>query len=103
MQKAIANPGGYITDLDAVAAVADDAGLPLIVDNTTATPYLCRPIEHGATLVVHSTTKYMTGNGTVTGGCVVLQRYTLIGTDSSVHVILILRHEGLRVSSYPPR
>jgi O-acetylhomoserine (thiol)-lyase len=43
----------------------------LIVDNTTATPYLCRPIEHGATLVVHSTTKYMTGNGTVTGGCVV--------------------------------
>jgi O-acetylhomoserine (thiol)-lyase len=69
--EAIANPGGYITDLDAVAAVADDAGLPLIVDNTTATPYLCRPIEHGATLVVHSTTKYMTGNGTVTGGCVV--------------------------------
>ena len=69
--EAIANPGGYITDLDAVSAVADDAGLPLIVDNTTATPYLCRPIEHGATLVVHSTTKYMTGNGTVTGGCVV--------------------------------
>jgi O-acetylhomoserine (thiol)-lyase len=69
--EAIANPGGYVTDLDAVAAVADDAGLPLIVDNTTATPYLCRPIEHGATLVVHSTTKYMTGNGTVTGGCVV--------------------------------
>jgi O-acetylhomoserine (thiol)-lyase len=69
--EAIANPGGYITDLDAVAAVANDAGLPLIVDNTTATPYLCRPIEHGATLVVHSTTKYMTGNGTVTGGCVV--------------------------------
>jgi O-acetylhomoserine (thiol)-lyase len=69
--EAIANPGGYITDLDAVATVANDAGLPLIVDNTTATPYLCRPIEHGATLVVHSTTKYMTGNGTVTGGCVV--------------------------------
>ncbi|MGB1443924.1 MAG: PLP-dependent transferase, partial [Paracoccaceae bacterium] len=69
--EAIANPGGYITDLDAVAAIADDAGMPLIVDNTTATPYLCRPIEHGATLVVHSTTKYMTGNGTVTGGCVV--------------------------------
>ncbi len=69
--EAIANPGGYITDLDAVSAIADDAGMPLIVDNTTATPYLCRPIEHGATLVVHSTTKYMTGNGTVTGGCVV--------------------------------
>jgi O-acetylhomoserine (thiol)-lyase len=43
----------------------------LIVDNTASTPYLCRPIEHGATLVVHSTTKYLTGNGTVTGGCVV--------------------------------
>jgi O-acetylhomoserine (thiol)-lyase len=69
--EAIANPGGYITDLDAISAIADDAGLPLIVDNTSATPYLCRPIDHGATLVVHSTTKYMTGNGTVTGGCVV--------------------------------
>ena len=69
--EAIANPGGYITDLRAVADVADAAGLPLIVDNTSATPYLCRPIEHGATLVVHSTTKYLTGNGTVTGGAVV--------------------------------
>ncbi|MBC2833898.1 O-acetylhomoserine aminocarboxypropyltransferase/cysteine synthase family protein [Paragemmobacter straminiformis] len=69
--ETIANPGGYITDLDAVAAVADRAGIPLIVDNTTATPYLCRPIEHGATLVVHSATKYLTGNGTVTGGVVV--------------------------------
>ena len=69
--EAIANPGGHITDLDAIAAIADNAGIPLIVDNTSATPYLCRPIEHGATLVVHSTTKYLTGNGTVTGGCVV--------------------------------
>jgi O-acetylhomoserine (thiol)-lyase len=69
--ESIANPGGYITDLDAAAAIADRAGIPLVVDNTTATPYLCRPIEHGATLVVHSMTKYMTGNGTVTGGVVV--------------------------------
>ena len=69
--ESIANPGGYITDLDAIAAVADNVGIPLIVDNTSATPYLCRPIEHGATLVVHSTTKYLTGDGTVTGGCVV--------------------------------
>ncbi|HDR30063.1 O-acetylhomoserine aminocarboxypropyltransferase/cysteine synthase family protein [Rhodovulum sp.] len=69
--EAIANPGGYITDLDAIAGVADAAGLPLIVDNTSATPYLCRPIEHGATLVVHSATKYLTGNGTVTGGAIV--------------------------------
>ncbi|MFN7003165.1 MAG: O-acetylhomoserine aminocarboxypropyltransferase/cysteine synthase family protein [Roseinatronobacter sp.] len=69
--ESIANPGGYITDLDALAAIADRAGVPLIVDNTTATPYLCRPIEHGATLVVHSLTKYLTGNGTVTGGCII--------------------------------
>ena len=69
--EAIANPGGYITDLDAISAISDEAGIPLIVDNTASTPYLCRPIEHGATLVVHSTTKYLTGNGTVTGGCVV--------------------------------
>ncbi len=69
--ETIANPGGVVTDLDAVARVAEEAGLPLIVDNTTATPWLCRPIEHGATLVVHSTTKYLTGNGTVTGGAVV--------------------------------
>jgi O-acetylhomoserine (thiol)-lyase len=69
--ESIANPGGYITDIPAIAAVADRAGVPLIVDNTSATPYLCRPIEQGATLVVHSTTKYLTGNGTVTGGAVV--------------------------------
>ncbi len=69
--ESIANPGGYITDLRAVANVADAAGVPLIVDNTSATPYLCNPIAHGATLVVHSTTKYLTGNGTVTGGCVI--------------------------------
>ena len=69
--ESIANPGGYITDLDAIAKIADEAGLPLIVDNTSATPYLCRPIDHGATLVVHSMTKYLTGNGTVTGGVVV--------------------------------
>ncbi|MEL7205952.1 MAG: aminotransferase class I/II-fold pyridoxal phosphate-dependent enzyme [Pseudomonadota bacterium] len=69
--ESIANPGGYITDLDAIAKIADKAGLPMIVDNTSATPYLCRPIEHGATLVVHSLTKFLTGNGTVTGGIVV--------------------------------
>ena len=69
--ESIANPGGYITDLDAIAKISDDAGIPLIVDNTSASPYLCRPFEHGATLVVHSTTKYLTGNGTVTGGAVI--------------------------------
>ncbi len=69
--ESIANPGGHIADLRAIADVADAAGIPLIVDNTTATPYLCNPIAHGATLVTHSTTKYLTGNGSVTGGCVV--------------------------------
>ncbi|MCC5985518.1 MAG: O-acetylhomoserine aminocarboxypropyltransferase/cysteine synthase [Rhodobacteraceae bacterium] len=69
--ESIANPGGHIADLEAIAAVTDAAGVPLIVDNTTATPYLCRPIEHGATLVVHSMTKYLTGNGTVTGGAII--------------------------------
>ncbi|WP_170475582.1 O-acetylhomoserine aminocarboxypropyltransferase/cysteine synthase family protein [Ruegeria arenilitoris] len=69
--ESIANPGGYVTDIRAMADIADEAGIPLIVDNTSATPFLCRPIEHGATLVVHSTTKYLTGNGTVTGGCIV--------------------------------
>ena len=69
--ESIANPGGYITDIKAMAKIADGAGIPLIVDNTSATPYLCNPIALGATLVVHSTTKYLTGNGTVTGGCVV--------------------------------
>ncbi len=69
--ESIANPGGHIADIAAVAKVADNAGIPLIVDNTTASPYLCRPIEHGATLVIHSMTKFLTGNGTVTGGVVV--------------------------------
>lgn len=69
--ESISNPGGYLTDIPAVAAVADSLGVPLIVDNTLATPYLCKPIEQGATLVVHSTTKYLTGNGTVMGGIVV--------------------------------
>ena len=69
--ESIANPGGYITDLDAIGKLSDEVGLPLIVDNTSASPYLCRPIDFGATLVVHSTTKYLTGNGTVTGGALV--------------------------------
>jgi O-acetylhomoserine (thiol)-lyase len=69
--ESICNPGGYVTDIRAIADITDAAGIPLIVDNTSATPYLCRPIDLGATLVVHSTTKYLTGNGTVTGGCVV--------------------------------
>ncbi|HMQ94724.1 MAG TPA: O-acetylhomoserine aminocarboxypropyltransferase/cysteine synthase [Amaricoccus sp.] len=69
--ESIANPGGHVTDIPAVAKVAQKLGVPLIVDNTSATPWLCRPFEMGADLVVHSTTKYLSGNGTVTGGAVV--------------------------------
>jgi hypothetical protein len=79
--EAIANPGGYITDVPAIAAIADDAGMPLIVDNTSATPYLCRPIELGATLVVHSTTKYLTGNGTVMGGAWSIRAFDWSASD----------------------
>jgi O-acetylhomoserine (thiol)-lyase len=58
-------------DIAAIAAVAKDAGVPLIVDNTLATPYLCRPFEHGADIIVHSTTKFLSGNGTAIGGAVI--------------------------------
>ena len=69
--EALANPGGVVTDLEAVSAIAREAGIPLIVDNTMATPFLCRPIEWGADLVVHSTTKFLSGNGTSMGGAVI--------------------------------
>jgi len=67
----LANPGGVVVDIEPIAAIAHEAGIPLIVDNTLATPYLCRPIEFGADLVVHSTTKFLSGNGTAVGGVVV--------------------------------
>ncbi len=69
--ESIANPGGRITDLAAVAKVAQKAGVPLVVDNTLASPYLCRPIEHGANIVVHSLTKFMGGHGNSMGGIIV--------------------------------
>lgn len=69
--ESIANPGGVIVDLEAVAAIAQDAGVPFIVDNTMATPFLCRPIDFGADIVVNSTTKFLSGNGTSLGGAVV--------------------------------
>ena len=67
----LANPGGVVVDIKRVADVAHEAGLPLIVDNTLATPYLCRPFEHGADIVVHSTTKFLAGHGNSLGGVVV--------------------------------
>ena len=67
----LANPGGIIVDMEAVAAIAHEAGLPLIVDNTMATPYLNRPFEWGADLVVHSATKFLSGHGHAMAGAVV--------------------------------
>jgi len=67
----LANPGGIVVDIERVAEIAHEAGIPLIVDNTLATPYLCRPIEHGADIVVHSTTKFLSGHGQALGGAVV--------------------------------
>ncbi|MCW8835850.1 MAG: O-acetylhomoserine aminocarboxypropyltransferase [Rhodospirillales bacterium] len=69
--EVLANPGGIIVDVEPVAKIAQEAGIPLIVDNTMATPYLCRPIEWGADIVVHSTTKFLGGHGTSVGGCIV--------------------------------
>jgi O-acetylhomoserine (thiol)-lyase len=69
--ESIANPGGVITDIDAISGLARRAGVPLIVDNTLATPYLCRPIEHGADIVVHSLTKFLGGHGNSMGGLIV--------------------------------
>ena len=67
----VANPSGAVPDVEGLSAVAHDAGIPLIVDSTVATPYLCRPIDWGADIVVHSATKYLGGHGTSLGGVVV--------------------------------
>ncbi len=69
--ESLANPGGSVVDLEAVATIAHDAGLLFIVDNTMASPYLCRPFAWGADLVVHSTTKFLSGHGNAMGGAVI--------------------------------
>ncbi len=69
--ESIANPGGVVTDIEAIAAVAKRAGVPLIVDNTLAPPYLCKPIEFGADIVLHSLTKFIGGHGNSIGGIIV--------------------------------
>ncbi len=67
----LANPGGIVVDIERVAAIAHEAGIPLIVDNTLATPYLCQPIAWGADIVCHSTTKFLSGHGHALGGVLV--------------------------------
>jgi O-acetylhomoserine (thiol)-lyase len=69
--ESLANPGGVVTDMEPIARIAHDAGLVFIVDNTLATPFLCRPIQWGADLVIHSTTKFLSGHGHAMGGVVV--------------------------------
>ena len=69
--ESIANPGGVVTDIQAIADIAHKHGIPLIVDNTMATPYLIRPFEHGADIVVHSATKFLGGHGNSIGGLIV--------------------------------
>ena len=69
--ESIGNPAGNVVDFGALAEVAHARGVPLIVDNTVPTPYLCRPLEHGADVVVHALTKYMGGHGTTLGGAIV--------------------------------
>jgi len=69
--ESIANPGGVVTDINGIANVAKRAGVPLIVDNTLATPYLIKPFEHGADIVIHSLTKFLGGHGNSIGGVIV--------------------------------
>lgn len=69
--EVVANPSGEVTDIAGLAEVAHAAGVPLVIDATLATPYLCRPIEHGADIVIHSVTKFLGGHGTTLGGVVV--------------------------------
>ena len=103
--EAIGNPLGNVTDIGALAAVAHAAGVPLIVDNTVPSPYLCRPFEHGADIVVHSLTKYLGGHGTSVGGAIVdsgrfdwaahADRFgLLVEPDPSYHGVRYVEHFG---------
>ncbi|MDN6321181.1 MAG: aminotransferase class I/II-fold pyridoxal phosphate-dependent enzyme [Halomonas sp.] len=103
--ESIGNPSGGVVDLQKLAEAAHRHGVPVIVDNTTATPFLCRPIEHGADIVVHSATKYIGGHGTTVGGVIVdsgkfpwaenAQRFALLNEpDVSYHGVSYTRDVG---------
>ena len=103
--ESIGNPSGCVVDLQKLAEAAHRHGVPVIVDNTTATPFLCRPIEHGADIVVHSATKYIGGHGTTVGGVIVdsgkfpwadhAQRFPLLNEpDISYHGVSYTRDVG---------
>ncbi|MEX0445583.1 bifunctional O-acetylhomoserine aminocarboxypropyltransferase/cysteine synthase [Xenorhabdus sp. SGI246] len=101
--ETITNPSGNIVDIRALADIAHRHGIPLIVDNTVATPYLCRPFEHGADIIIHSLTKYIGGHGTSIGGIIVdsgqfswaehQDRFAVLNTpDPSYHGINYIEH-----------
>ncbi|MEZ2862746.1 bifunctional O-acetylhomoserine aminocarboxypropyltransferase/cysteine synthase [Proteus terrae] len=103
--ETITNPSGNIVDIQALADVAHRHGVPLIVDNTVATPYLCRPFEHGADIIIHSLTKYIGGHGNSIGGIVVdsgkfpwaehKDRFEILNTpDVSYHGVNYIEHFG---------
>jgi len=103
--ESVGNPAGNICDIEALAAVAERHGVPLIVDNTVATPILLRPIEYGADIVVHSLTKFMGGHGTTLGGAIVdsgrfawkkhARRFPMFNTpDPSYHGLVYTEHFG---------
>ncbi|WP_340618024.1 bifunctional O-acetylhomoserine aminocarboxypropyltransferase/cysteine synthase [Xenorhabdus entomophaga] len=103
--ESITNPSGNIVDIQALADIAHRHGVPLIVDNTVATPYLCRPFEHGADIIIHSLTKYIGGHGTSMGGMIVdsgkflwaehQDRFAVLNTpDPSYHGINYTEHFG---------
>ncbi|HLS45168.1 MAG TPA: bifunctional o-acetylhomoserine/o-acetylserine sulfhydrylase [Ornithinicoccus sp.] len=104
--ESIANPSGLVLDVRAIADVAHEVGVPLIVDNTIATPYLTRPFEHGADVIVHSATKYLGGHGTSIGGVIVdsgnfdyaqnPERFPLYNTpDESYHGLTFAKDLGV--------
>lgn len=69
--EALGNPDLFVFPFEEVSAIAKAAGIPLMIDNTFATPYLCRPFEWGANIITHSTTKFITGNGSAIGGAII--------------------------------
>ena len=80
--ESIGNPLGNVTDFSALADIAHRHGIPLIVDNTVPSPYLCRPFEHGADIVVHSLTKYLGGHGNSIGGAIVVGAFRVDRGDA---------------------
>ena len=103
--ESVGNPAGNICDIEALADVSHRAGVPLIVDNTVATPILLRPVEHGADIVVHSLTKYLGGHGTTLGGAIVdsgkfpwsqhAKRFPMFSEpDASYHGLVYTKHFG---------